>query len=159
MSKWESLYIYCHNIEFQEKLMMELEPILDRMTEGWFFIKYWRGGPHIRLRFHDSGENIKEEIEGAVDKFFENNKVDNLDRDIYYSRISFDGKEEDSSKLPWHESGTCFYEDYIPEYERYGDGKLMEISENIFYHSSRLALSIFKNVKGINKRIVLSSWD
>ena len=83
MSKWESLYIYCHNIEFQEKLMMELEPILDRMTEGWFFIKYWRGGPHIRLRFHDSGENIKEEIEGAVDKFFENNKVDNLDRDIY----------------------------------------------------------------------------
>ena len=158
MSKWESLYIYCHNIEFQEKLMMELEPILDRMTEGWFFIKYCRGGPHIRLRFHDSGENIKEEIEGAVDKFFENNKVDNLDRDIYYSRISFDGKEEDSSKLPWHESGTCFYEDYIPEYERYGDGKLMEISENIFYHSSRLALSIFKNVKGINKRIVLSSY-
>lgn len=79
-------------------------------------------------------------------------------RDIYYSRISFDGKEEDSSKLPWHESGTCFYEDYIPEYERYGDGKLMEISENIFYHSSRLALSIFKNVKGINKRIVLSSY-
>ena len=37
MSKWESLYIYCHNIEFQEKLMMELEPILDRMTEGWVF--------------------------------------------------------------------------------------------------------------------------
>lgn len=158
MSKWKSLYIYCHNIEFQEKLMMELEPILDTMTQEWFFIKYWRGGPHIRLRFHDSVENIKEEIEGVVDKFFENNKVDNLDRDIYYSRISFDGKKEDSSKLPWHESGTWFYEDYIPEYERYGEGKLMEISENIFFHSSRLALSIFKNVKGINKRIVLSSY-
>lgn len=155
---WKSLYIYCHSLDAQESLMLALEPTLNNMTDKWFFIKYWRGGPHLRLRYLDSRIEIKNEIENVVTSFFEENKIFNLTRDEYYKNISFDGKEEDEAALPWFESGTWFYEDYIPETERYGDGKLLEISESIFYYSSQLALEIFKNVKGINKRIVISSY-
>lgn len=155
---WKSLYIYCHSLDAQELLMIALEPTLNKMTDNWFFIKYWRGGPHLRLRFLDSRIEIKDEIENVITSFFEENKVYNIGRDEYYKNISFDGEEEDEEALPWFESGTWFYEDYIPETERYGDGKLLEISENIFYYSSQLALEIFKNVRGINKRIVISSY-
>lgn len=155
---WKSLYIYCHSLDAQELLMIALEPTLNKMTDKWFFIKYWRGGPHLRLRFLDSRIEIKDEIENVITSFSEENKVYNIGRDEYYKNISFDGEEEDEEALPWFESGTWFYEDYIPETERYGDGKLLEISENIFYYSSQLALEIFKNVRGINKRIVISSY-
>ena len=155
---WKSLYIYCHSLDAQELLMLALESTLNKMTDKWFFIKYWRGGPHLRLRYLDSRIEIKDEIENVVTSFFEENKVHNIGRDEYYKNISFDGEEEDEEVLPWFESGTWFYEDYIPETERYGDGKLLEISENIFYYSSQLALEIFKNVRGINKRMVISSY-
>ena len=155
---WKSLYIYCHSLDAQELLMIALEPTLNKMTDKWFFIKYWRGGPHLRLRFLDARIEIKDEIENVITSFFEENKVYNIGRVEYYKNISFDGEEEDEEALPWFESGTWFYEDYIPETERYGDGKLLEISENIFYYSSQLALEIFKNVRGINKRIVISSY-
>lgn len=156
--KWKSLYIYCHSLDAQESLMLALEPTLSKMSDKWFFIKYWIGGPHLRLRYLDSRIEIKYEIENVVTSFFEENKIFNLSRDEYYKNISFDGKEEDEEALPWFESGTWFYEAYIPETERYGEGKLLEISERIFCYSSKLALEIFKNVKGINKRIVISSY-
>lgn len=138
--------------------MLTLESTLNKMTDKWFFIKYWRGGPHLRLRYLDSRIEIKNEIEDVVASFFEKTSVFNLSRDEYYKKISFDGKKENEEALSWFESGTWFYEDYIPETERYGEGKLLGISESIFYYSSKLSLEIFKNIKGINKRIVISSY-
>ncbi|MGN0396190.1 MAG: lantibiotic dehydratase C-terminal domain-containing protein [Coprococcus sp.] len=156
--KWESLYIYCHNIQYQELLILELEPVLEKMTDKWFFIKYWRGGPHIRLRFWDSRTEIKREIEEKICDFFKKNSVSDLNRDEYYKHVSFDGENPDEKTLPWYKSGTYFYEDYIPETERYGEGKLLEISESIFNYSSKMAVSIFKSINGINNRIVVSSY-
>ena len=73
---WKSIYIYCHDVWVQEKLLLELRPLLDETKKRWFFIKYWYGGPHIRLRFEEQSEEFFKKIDTTVSRFFQKNRVE-----------------------------------------------------------------------------------
>ncbi|NII82853.1 MULTISPECIES: thiopeptide-type bacteriocin biosynthesis protein [unclassified Pedobacter] len=51
--KWFSLYIFYH--ENADRLLIELiHPFIWQWRRPWFFIRYWEGGNHIRLRLKAS---------------------------------------------------------------------------------------------------------
>ncbi len=155
---WHTIYIYCHETVKQEELMVKLKRILDKSKEKWFFIKYWHGGPHVRLRFQEQDEQFRVELEEEIKNFFKNNKVNNVDRDVFYSFNNFDGEDVDPDTLPWYESGDYFYTEYIPEIRRYGEGNILEMNESIFHASSLLALKVFEKALSYNSRIVLAAY-
>ncbi|MGN7989828.1 thiopeptide-type bacteriocin biosynthesis protein [Pedobacter sp. 22226] len=47
--KWLSVYIFC-NGEADQLLKQAIHPFIRQWTAPWFFIRYWEGGDHIRLR-------------------------------------------------------------------------------------------------------------
>lgn len=124
---------------------------------NWFFIRYWEGGPHIRLRFVNQN-NLKQKVISEGRRFFQNNRVESIDRDLFYFRSSFDGKDIDSTTLPWYESGSIIEKAYIPETERYGDGELLQLSERIFHLSSQMVVEIIKQSISLNAKLYSSIY-
>lgn len=47
--KWLSVYIF-YNGEADQLLKQAIHPFIRQWTAPWFFIRYWEGGDHIRLR-------------------------------------------------------------------------------------------------------------
>ncbi len=153
---WHAIYIYIHDVWTQEKLMLALKNLLNASGEPWFFIKYWHGGPHLRVRFKDAGASIK--IEEIINHFLAANKMESLNRDAYYQAIHFDGEDIDQDTLPWYEPGTYFYTPYEPETERYGTGRLLSLNEDVFHASSQLAVKAFETIPKFNTRIVFAVY-
>ncbi|HLQ70502.1 MAG TPA: thiopeptide-type bacteriocin biosynthesis protein [Bacillota bacterium] len=154
---FKSLYIYCHEIEKQDMLIPKLAELMEKETDLWFFIRYWEGGPHIRLRFVDKND-LKHKVWDLCDDFFQNHQVTSVDRDLFYSRNSFDGKDIDPQTLPWYESNTIIEKPYIPEIERYGDGELLHLSEEIFYLSSNMVARVIRQSSQFNSRLYASIY-
>ena len=155
---WKSIYIYCHDVWVQEKLLLELRPLLDETKKRWFFIKYWYGGPHIRLRFEEQSEEFFKKIDTTVSRFFQKNRVEDLQPEQFYSFVTFREEHEGEKELPWYGSGTILEEEYVPETERYGTGEVLAASEEMFCRSSKLAMHLFLIAKKQNTRIIFSMY-
>ncbi|MGW5453086.1 thiopeptide-type bacteriocin biosynthesis protein [Nocardia sp. NPDC003979] len=139
-------------------------------VEDWFFLRYWDGGPHVRLRLRPTApqyaDRIAELIRERAQTFF--------DREP--SRKTWPAKRyrEISSYLAAAEGMTDFHTDpypdnsvqfidYSPEYDRYGTGVLMAAIEGHFAESSRLGLEVVRS-NGLGRRltvclaVVLAAW-
>lgn len=132
-----------------------LGPLADRLGllepagPPWFFVRYWQGGPHLRLRVRgltDAGSERLEAVladrlrllDAAVPS------AQRLDQDGYaraVHRIAAAG-EQPGIPQPVGEllAPGLRRAAYQPEYERYGGRRLIAASEHLFHHSSRLAL-------------------
>lgn len=55
----KSIHYFIHNFDDQDRLIVKLKEIFKDIQ--WFYIRYWEGGPHLRIRFLDDG-NIYEKI-------------------------------------------------------------------------------------------------
>jgi len=65
--KWLSLYIFYH--ENADRLLKELiYPFIRQWHRPWFFIRYWEGGNHVRLRLK-AAENEHESIIKALSSY------------------------------------------------------------------------------------------
>jgi len=124
---WISSYIF-HDTNFEEIISELIHPLISdlkskNLINQYFFIRYWEGGPHIRLRVtyqkEEDVKKIKEKITNNTNKFFTQEKY----RESKYS---------------------LEYNDYIPEYDRYGGKQLMSVVEQHFQDSSQNILSIIK---------------
>lgn len=157
MRTWTSLHVWCHGIGPQEDLVTELAPLLDTGENPWFFVKYWYGGPHVRLRWSDPCPHLRHEVEQRVKAFFDGRTLLEADRDRFYAAVSFDGEDLDPSSLPWYANGTVLEVPYVPETERYGSGELMYLSEDAFAASSALAVTVFRSSRSLTTRVALAA--
>lgn len=125
---WISFFIYS-KLSFEEVIIKLVKPLVselinDEFIDKYFFIRYWKEGPHVRLRllpklniFKDSIIDI---VNLRVDSFFAgDDKLDSL----YSLRIN----------------------DYIQEIQRFGGENAMEIAEDVFNSSSKIVLKILGN--------------
>lgn len=145
MNEWHSYHIFYFDGLLQEKLICEcIAPLMKeylekKAIEKWFFIRYWEGGPHVRLRFL-GGADVEEEIVSRIKRFVEENKSDStLTKEDYYRNHTFDGEDLDRSKLPWYENNSIQAISYEREYERYGGEVTIPVCESLFMSSSIMA--------------------
>lgn len=153
--KWHSVHIYLHEKEVQDKFIQKFLPIIindyQSEIECWFYIRYWEGGPHIRLRIKTSN-NIWSNIMDDLSQWINKHKFkDYLTRELFYTNNRFDGIPLDAESLPWYNNGTLVQIPYIPEYERYGGKHVISYCESIFQISSELNIQIL-NTNEVRKK-------
>jgi len=152
---WRSLHIFLHDYTKQEVFLLEtLEPYLNSISErfsGWFYIRYWELGPHIRVRFLNIDDEVFEEAKQAIsDSLYEYRKVSPI---VFAPATSgtFSSPQED-----WIENASVVEMEYVPEYDRYGGVNAIAHSEDFFTFASGLAINITRfTEQDLNKRILL----
>ncbi len=156
---WKAIYFYLHSVQQQEAFLREASYLLEHYNNKWFFIKYWYGGPHLRFRFLNPSDEFLNSFDKLVADFSHQSVAPIISPTVYYSNINFSNEGIVPNNLPWHKHGTWFYTEYQPEFERYGTGTALELSENSFFVSSKLALKIIKlsDNFSLSKRIAIAS--
>ncbi|MFC5288686.1 thiopeptide-type bacteriocin biosynthesis protein [Actinokineospora guangxiensis] len=139
---WTSLHLFAHweSSTTDEFLAGSLRTVLDQWRadgrlRDWFFIRYWEGGPHIRVRASgvDSPRELREELAALLGMA---------------EPAAHQGGQE------WQPHGTVAEIGYEAEVERYGGASALAVAEQVFSASSALALDTIGTVKG-NRRLVV----
>jgi thiopeptide-type bacteriocin biosynthesis protein len=162
--EWLSLHIfYASN---SNPLLSDcVAPLVEKLRERglvsrYFFIRYWLGGPHVRLRLSPAegapeGE-IKELLERDVrafltrrPAFFELNRdtLGPLYRKMYeaeYGAEKFVATYGDDGEIPFYANNSYHYIEYEREFGRYGGPCGLELSEHHFEFSSDTVLQLVR---------------
>lgn len=108
----------------------------------WFYLRYWEGGPHLRVRLQaPSGADLVE----SMRKFLVANPAPPALSASDYAALAADlaGREGVSAyERSLREPGTVAAVPYRPEVDAYGDGPSLAAVERHFVESSELALEI-----------------
>ena len=163
--RYLSAHIFYNVIDARLLLVECVTPLIstlenEALIDGYFFIRYWLGGPHIRLRLRlmDGAEEltVKEILEKAVRSYLARRpSLFDLDpvksqpymRRLYeaeYGSEAFKEQFGENASVPIYPNNSISYIDYQPEYDRYGGPKGVELAEWHFERSSATVLRILK---------------
>jgi hypothetical protein len=143
-SNWLSIHIF-YSEPFDRILTDVLLPFVkDQISKGtinsYFFIRYWENGPHIRLRVKTKQKSLCEvlyaQFEKMIGSFF-----------IQYpsERPETEAIRHLSVEKRWFPNNSIQKIPYIPELNRYGGERSMDIVEDQFMYSSRFVLEEYSN--------------
>ncbi|WP_042142094.1 lantibiotic dehydratase C-terminal domain-containing protein [Paucisalibacillus sp. EB02] len=143
---WYSLHGFIHDFKaLDDYLKSDFQDVIQDDIETYFFIRYWLGGPHVRLRFTCKPEDypkVKKRFEESIANFLAQRNVDLIDYKHFYQNTALEN--ENITHTYWCEHGSVVEFEYEPEYERYGGREVMGNSEQVFYESSILANKLNK---------------
>ncbi len=158
--EWVSLHVY-YSGDADPMIVETVRPLVARLREdglidGWFFVKYWKGGPHLRLRFHPVSAEARDEVTtraaGAVQEFLTRRPAlfdvytDAESRGRVYKKMYVAEYGEESwnreygadGQMPFEPNNSVAPAPYEPEYDRYGGETGVAIAEWHFERSSDL---------------------
>lgn len=155
---WCTVYIYLHRSPedvtsfLLSSVWPEARTIIDRgLATDWHFLRYWHGGPHLRIRFKTTSPAV---IDGFVEKMrvaAARSSEDALDLSPERFYEMFDAPRSD-----WHADGEVTTADYVAEEERYGGPLAMEACERFFGVSSEISLRLLSDVPERSKLLVVA---
>jgi thiopeptide-type bacteriocin biosynthesis protein len=104
--KWVSLHVF-YSGDADPMMVEAVRPLVarlreDGLIEAWFFIKYWKGGPHLRLRFKPVSAEVREEVTTRA--------VDAIQKCLTRRPALFDIYTDAESR------GTIYKKIYVAEY-------------------------------------------
>ncbi|MFP8943259.1 thiopeptide-type bacteriocin biosynthesis protein [Streptomyces fenghuangensis] len=128
----------------------------------WFFIRYWQGGPHLRLRVGDLDDTALERTERLLRERLESAgrlapDEEPLDPDAHRreaERLAAAGELEDGAALEDLAPPGVHRRAYEPEYERYGGPELMPAAERLFRLSSELVAGLLPHLPDRRSRVL-----
>lgn len=171
-----SVHIFYNASDLRPVLMECVDPLVarfekERMISRFFFVRYWEGGCHVRLRLCPeegvSFEDLKQEIEPAVQAFLEDNPSlfdPNWEMLRATMRTLFEyeyGREEfvrlfgAEGDIEIADNNSYHYIPYKPEYGRYGGPDGIKLSEQHFHISSKIALKALRESNSHVKTSIL----
>lgn len=141
------------------------------LAAGWFFLRYWDGGPHLRLRILPAGAGDRAAIEDLVTEhfadFFERRPAGwtMAQRDYAELAAVLARREQvpDPSRVLYPNNSLHFIT-YLREHGRYGFGPSVRAVERHFGESSRIALRVLALGAPLDRRahlahaIILLTW-
>lgn len=171
---WLSLHLRCDGDtdEFLRAAVLDTaEDIVARFSGGtWFYLRYWEGGPHVRLRLllPASAHPVASQAvrDHAASWLVENDPRYEAPQ-TYYDQIAgqLAAREgQDRTVLPWQPHGRIWEEKYEPEVTKYGIGPSLQAYERHFHDSSALASQALRRRPGqtqvlsLATALILTSW-
>lgn len=171
---WVSAHVFYHDsldgliVDLVGPLTTELA---DRgLADDWFFLRYWDGGNHLRLRVRPSGRAAEHTVRTVIADRATRHLRDRPARRI----MSREDYREFADRLSRAEGMTTYahlfpnnsvhFIEYRPEHQRYGTGPAMAAVERHFAESSRLALALLSAERTAERRntgcysLVLLAW-
>ncbi|WP_188152457.1 thiopeptide-type bacteriocin biosynthesis protein [Teredinibacter waterburyi] len=148
-NNWLSLHVFLSDPEKSLRFLNEwLAPQVQRLVNSnsldrWFFIRYWDGGPHLRLRFKINKPYQSDALQNALQEVIVDYSADKaITREQYYGAHSFDGETLNIETLDWYGEGAVVPISYEPEITRYGGDQAILVNEQLFQVSSDIVLRI-----------------
>ena len=144
---WSAVYIHLHRSRegIDAFLLEHLAPaaeslVADGRAQSWFFIRYWAGGPHLRVRFLEADRDA---VRGFADRMraaAARTAADALELDphTYYRGLP------QADPGDWHADGEVADAVYEPETERYGGPDALQVCEDFFCTSTAIALAVLR---------------
>jgi thiopeptide-type bacteriocin biosynthesis protein len=111
-----------------------LAPMLNH--RDWFYIRYWETGPHLRVR-----------VRGALDP----NPLREAIRRAEHSILDID--PDKYPRTTWLPHGDVRETPYVPEVERYGGPAALPVAEDLFCHSTRVAVAVLKSAHATSAKV------
>ena len=153
--QWVSLHLFYHDdpvpllLECVQPAIKEL--FAQHLLQRFFFIRYWQGGPHIRLRLLPSSEAVRETLLALVtmriEAFFTARPAQSQMREEEYfllrTRLGL-AEYGQADLTPLYPNNSLQYIPYEPEYERYGGIAAMPLVEQHFMESSEIVLTLLQ---------------
>lgn len=145
----------CYHIHYQADFNCLLtdciSPLLTKLeyqkySYDYFFLRYWKNGPHLRLRIKIDHKNkfaIKDTIEQTITDHLEQYPSESSinEHTHYESSKKFAALENDTqNEFACIANNSLHQADYNPELHKYGGPIGMQIAEEIFIVSSKLAM-------------------
>jgi hypothetical protein len=149
MAPWVCWHLFYHSN--QDSILVEgVKPLVealdsDGLLSGFFFLRYWDGGPHLRLRFRPADEAAGLELEERVETRLEEAlracpSTASIDSIAYARMAKHLGPAEGVEAGSLCPDNSLERRPYHPETGKYGEGAAMDCAERIFTASSRAVL-------------------
>ncbi|MBZ9751416.1 thiopeptide-type bacteriocin biosynthesis protein [Deinococcus sp. HMF7604] len=148
---WVSLHAHTFApvADLERALHHDLFPLLGALQTrgelaGWFFIRYWEGGPHIRMRLRDPSPQAAAQVEATLTRTFAALPAPATpDPEGYYAAFVPPAHRMGAAEAyGWYPHGQVRAVPYEPETLRYGGRAGLGISEAFFETSSAFAAQI-----------------
>ncbi len=161
-SPWISAHLFYHQ-DPRPLLTHCVRPLITELRaaqsiERYFFVRYWQGGPHIRLRIlptrQASREALQRMLEQRADSFFANHPaIRPVQDEVYAQRAALFSEFEYgvSEKSPLYPNNSLHYIPYIPETTRYGGVAALPTVEQHFMESSEISLELLQQDRTRNQ--------
>ncbi|MER5636432.1 thiopeptide-type bacteriocin biosynthesis protein [Kitasatospora sp. NPDC002227] len=144
--EWESLHVFAHgDRSTADHLYLAAAEEGRRavgagLASGWFALRYWEGGPHIRLRLRDTAPGLADEVAQRLAV-----RAGTLPGTEPFPAFPLQnggfrpGNRRTAEAIGWQPTGTVLRPGYRPETARYGGPEAMPLGEDMFQYSSELA--------------------
>ncbi len=149
MDNWKSYHIFVRDREQQEDLIIKINDYFqikleEKRVQKWFYIRYWEGGPHIRVRYIRNNQIVDEQFQEFIQSELVSYPSIKLSKEEFYSGIDvkLEGFEQELADFPWYAEKTIKEIAYLPELERYGGPENIQLSEELFFLSSLMSAKI-----------------
>jgi Lantibiotic biosynthesis dehydratase C-term len=162
---WASVHVHGSG-DLGEVLTGAVAPVMRRLVDDgsvhrWFYLRYWEGGPHLRVRaatLPDRGESVTGALrDGLAGWHMPPSTLSATEyRQIAEHLARAEGRTDyERDLLP---PGTVRAVPYRPEHEVYGDGATLAAAERHFVESSALALDVLATAptQGVRRGLALS---
>ncbi len=157
--RWLAVYVF-YTGNARPLLTDCVKPLFERLTAeglvcGYFFLHYWLEGPHVRVRFKPTEGNrdaVVSAAEEAVKDFLKRRpSLYEVKSDFYVGlyntlfELEFEPESRvqyltEDGKMRLRKNNSFSWEQYEPEYDKYGGPVGVELAEWHFERSSDLVL-------------------
>lgn len=147
---WASIHAFYHG-DLDVLLLDGVRPLVDDLrgaglVDGFFFLRYWDGGPHLRIRLSvPDGHDVESVALLRLRAYLRNWPSTDLPDTARYpeaaARRAADEGITGYLRAPMPNNSALAIP-YRPEHDRYGDGEALATVERHFVESSRIALGL-----------------
>ncbi|TYB45936.1 hypothetical protein FXF51_59655 [Nonomuraea sp. PA05] len=126
-----------------------------------FFLRYWEGGQHVRLRLEvpdrTRAGHVREMISYRAAAHFTTHPSPQVDPAAYraFATAMARGERRTTYDEHLHPPGSVAFIGYRPEYDAYGDPACVAAAERHFALSSRLALDVLRAGTDLGRRTAI----
>lgn len=154
---WTSKHIFIHDYKLVDVFLKEnLLPLINRCAlDKWFFIRYWQGGPHIRLRYKIKEMQVKHDFEKELEDTLRDFQLEYQNEK--FSEVSYDDRVvqlEGVKDLKVYPNFSIQDILYVPEVARYGGEEAVSFTEELFSYSSELASYVIQEIAWPKRYII-----
>lgn len=152
---WLSVHIFYHG-GLDRPLTGLVHPLLNELKAAglgheYFFLRYWDGGPHVRLRIRCASRwhpEVAQRVESVAGGFFAAQPApDSLEQADYEPLAAELSRTEgvDPALPGLQPNNSLAYIPYRPELRRYARYSSIRVVERHFHESSRIVLPVIRD--------------
>ncbi|MEV4613544.1 lantibiotic dehydratase C-terminal domain-containing protein [Kitasatospora sp. NPDC049258] len=144
---------HVHRHDDHDRILLEaVAPLADSLraeglVRGFFYLRYWEGGPHLRVRLLSApgrADQVRDRLVDALGGYLrERPSTRRIDPDAYRqvarTIAEFEGHHAYDSRI--HPADTIRFVPYPPEHASFGVGAALTLVESHFDLSTRVALA------------------